>query len=178
MSVEEIKELEKNVGDICIGDYDQKAYTFSVGAITEINKAFDRFKSELEAAKAEITELTAEVEGFRLPLNINEPVYIICRCSDISMYYDNDYEHGTGNIECPFEDQCKYEDCEKEHIQIMETAVTCIYNDFETDDGLKFGVSGVNYGKPHYFISDIGKTVFLTREEAEKAIAEKGGQDE
>ena len=46
-----------------------------------------------------------------------------------------------------------------------------------------FGIGGLTMAEKEYvatisvFLSDIGKNVFLTREEAEKALAERNGKE-
>lgn len=102
-----------------------------------------------------------------LPFDMENPIYVICKCENISMYHDNDYLTGTGAIECPFENQCQFEDCKDEQSQIIETIIECV---FINEDGLQFGLNNINYGHPTYSIQDIGKTVFLTKEEAEAIL--------
>lgn len=103
----------------------------------------------------------------RLPFKFGSVLYVVCKCADISMHHDNDYEHGTGAIECPYESQCCYHECDDEQKQVLETLVECI---FYNDDGLQFGLSDIHFGHPNYSVDDIGKRVFLTRAEAEQAL--------
>lgn len=102
------------------------------------------------------------------PVKAGQTVYIITDCSMIFMYHDNDYFTGTGAIECPFEDACNFTECNDENTQVLETAVHFLLCD---DDGKwYFNCEHINQG---YNFNDIGKSVFLTKEEAEKALAER-----
>ncbi len=101
------------------------------------------------------------------PCKVGDTVYAIADCSRIMMYYDNDYLTGTGAIECPFEDVCEFTECNDENTQVIETCVSHLLFD---DEDCTFGCEHINNS---YNFNDFGKTVFLTREEAEKALAER-----
>ena len=96
------------------------------------------------------------------PCKVGDTVYVITDCSHIMMYYDNDYLTGTGAIECPFEDVCNFTDCNDENTQVLETYV----NFMGCEDGSEwfFCCEHINGVKD---FNEIGKTVFLTKEEAE-----------
>lgn len=121
----------------------------------EVERAFDLLNKEEEGR---IIVPTCKV---------GDTVYVISDCSRIMMHYDNDYFTGTGAIECPYEDACKFTECNDENTQVLETCVSHLLND-EYDDWT-FGCEKINCC---YNFSDIGKTVFLTPEEAEKALKE------
>ena len=104
------------------------------------------------------------------PCKVGDRVYVTVNCSRIMKFYDNDYLTGTGSIECPFENVCKFTECNDENIQVLETCVSYLLCD---DDGWSFGCEHINR---NYYLDDISKTVFLTREEAEQAL--KGGVQE
>ena len=106
------------------------------------------------------------------PCKVGDTVYVITDCSRIIMHCDNDYETGTGAIECPFEDVCKFEECNDINTQALETYVSFLLCD-EYDDWT-FGCEDINSA---FSFSEIGKTVFLTREEAEQALAERSSND-
>lgn len=102
-----------------------------------------------------------------LPCEIGNMVNVITNCCNIYTYNDNDYSTGTGATECPFEDNCNFEECDDTNERIFETTVSSIYNE---GNGwyLAFKDLAVEFN-----ITDIGKTVFLTPEEAEKALKER-----
>ena len=101
------------------------------------------------------------------PCKVGDTVYVITDCSHIMMYYDNDYLTGTGEIECPFEDVCNFTDCNDENTQVLETYV----NFMGCEDGSEwfFRCEHINGVKD---FNEIGKTVFLTKEEAEEKLKE------
>lgn len=105
-----------------------------------------------------------------LPCKVGDTVYVITDCSQIIMHFDNDYETGTGAIECPFEGVCKFEECNDTNTQVLETCVSFMFCD-EYDDWT-FHCENIN--RTFYF-NEIGKTVFLTRGEAEQALKEGAG---
>lgn len=104
------------------------------------------------------------------PCDVGNTVYVTVNCSRIMKFYDNDYLTGTGSIECPFENVCKFTECNDENIQVLETCVSYLLCD---DDGWSFGCEHINR---NYNLDDIGKTVFLTKEEAEQKL--KGGAEQ
>lgn len=104
------------------------------------------------------------------PCKVGDTVYVITDCSKIMMSYDNDYLTGTGAIECPYEDACKFTECNDENTQVLETCVSHLLND--EYDGWTFGCEKINCC---YNFSAIGKIVFLSREEAERAL--EGGEN-
>lgn len=120
-----------------------------------------------EKTISEIAEHLIENGVIVPPCNVGDVVYVITDCSRIMMYHDNDYLTGTGAIECPFENACKFKECNDENTQVIETCVSYLLCD---DDGWMFGCEHIN---KCYNFCDIGKTVFLTREEAEQKL--KGG---
>lgn len=99
------------------------------------------------------------------PCKVGDTVYVITDCSKIIMHYDNDYDTGTGAIECPFVDVCKFEECNDTNTQVFETYVSFLLCD-EYDDWT-FHCEDINRS---FNFEDFGKTVFLTREEAEQAL--------
>ena len=106
-----------------------------------------------------------------LPCRVGDKVYVISRCENISMFFDNDYFNGTGATECPFEDDCMFEDCDNNNIRILETCISAFAID---EDHKKVYVENLFFA---YDFSDFGKTIFLTKEEAEKALKKRGIQE-
>lgn len=103
-----------------------------------------------------------------MPCKVGDTVYVITYCKNILMYRDDDYFKGTGAIECPFENSCDFEECDNSNLRIFETRVVVIH--CEEDFGWTFYCEHLN--KDSAF-SEIGKTVFFTREEAEAVLAER-----
>ena len=102
------------------------------------------------------------------PVKVGQTVYVITDCSRIIMYHDNDYFTGTGAIECPFEFACNFSECNDENTQVLETCVRFLFCDDYGD--WTFELEHINMG---YKFDEIGKTVFLSREDAEKALEER-----
>ena len=106
------------------------------------------------------------------PCKVGDTVYVITDCSHIMMYYDNDYLTGTGAIECPFEDVCDFTECNDDNTQVLETYV----NYMGIEDGSKWYFRCEHINRANDF-NEIGKTVFLTKEEAEQALAERSADN-
>lgn len=101
-----------------------------------------------------------------LPCKVGDTVFVIGKCESVSMYQDNDYFNGTGSIECPFESDCDFEDCNDDYVRIFETRV----DNFLFEEGsIKIYFENLWHS---YEVSEFGKSIFLVREEAEKALKE------
>lgn len=103
----------------------------------------------------------------RLPCKIGTTVYIVTGCENVYMYEDNDYFSGTGAVTCPYEDDCVFEECDDMNVRVFEDVFT----------GYTIDNAGIHYCFEHIcswlFEEDcFGKTVFLTRDEAEAALKE------
>ena len=98
------------------------------------------------------------------PCKVGDKVYIITSCENILMDYCFD---GTGTVVCPFENSCDYEECDGNNLRLFETEVISLYNE---GYGWNLECKHINKSFSQY---DIGETVFLTKEEAEKALAER-----
>ncbi len=101
-----------------------------------------------------------------LPCSLNNPVYVIAKCEDVCIYQERD----TGASICPFEGDCQFDCCEEGQKKIFETAITGFVKDEERDDALHLFLGDMKFD---FTEKDIGKTVFLTREDAEAALAGK-----
>ncbi len=101
-----------------------------------------------------------------LPCSLNNPVYVIAKCEDVYICRERD----TGASICPFEYDCQFDCCEEEQEKIFETAITGFVKDEERDDALHLFLGDMKFD---FTEEDIGKTVFLTREDAEAALAER-----
>ena len=99
------------------------------------------------------------------PCKVGDTVYVITNCENILMHHDNDYFTGTGAIECPFENSCDFEECDDSNLRIFETRVVTIH--CEADFGWTFWCEHIH---KDFMFSEIGETVFITREEAERAL--------
>ena len=108
----------------------------------------------------------AEEQGLlvRLPCKEGDTVYVISHCENVMVHCDDDYETGTGFRECPFENSCEFEDCDDGNKRIFETTCTGFYL---TDGKSDIFFEDLN---AEFYLSDFGKTVFLTLAEAEAAL--------
>lgn len=100
-----------------------------------------------------------------LPCKVGTTVYIVTCCGCVYMYQDRDYFTGTGEVICPYEDDCDFENCDGKNVRVFEDTFT----------GYSIDESGIHYCFDHVngwlFEEDcFGKTVFLTRAEAEAAL--------
>ena len=96
-------------------------------------------------------------------------VWVIERCGNVRMSIDDDYETGTGAVECPFENSCDIEDCGDDHVRIFETTLEDFWYGDQDACHPEVFLAHIGHG---YMRDDFGKTVFLTREEAETALKE------
>ncbi len=103
-----------------------------------------------------------------LPCSMENPVYVIAKCEDVCIYQERD----TGAAICPFENDCQFDCCEEEQEKIFETAITGFIKDEERDGALHLFLGDIKFD---FIEKDIGKTVFLTREDAEAALAAREG---
>lgn len=120
----------------------------------------------------------AEEQGLllRLPCKVGDTVYVICECENISAkldgsLYSSDGSPGTATgYYCPYEDDCPFidfsDDCEmcKNCKAVFEDTVTHILVETEVN----IFTENCNTDGRH------GTDIFLTREEAEKALADMG----
>lgn len=123
---------------------------------------------QLYAELAELQELAqAKAEGrlVVLPCKVGKSVYAIVNCADIIKSCDDDYFTGTGAISCSFEKDCPFEECDDGNRGVFETACKGFWVDDEGRLNVFLDYINANIGP-----LDFGKTVFLTREEAEKAL--------
>lgn len=110
--------------------------------------------------KPAICRTTTEVGNWlKLPCKVGDTVYVRALCDCVCTIYDRE----TGASDCPFENDCEFEECENGNERIFETTISSIFNDgtgWHCDlKGLCFDVSVLAFGN----------TVFLTRKEAEEA---------
>lgn len=97
---------------------------------------------------------------------VGDTVYVITTCEHIAMSYDNDFLTGTGAIECPFDDDCDYDDCEENTTRIFKTKISGIYC-----HGEYWCLEFKNlFDMEYYDTTQIGKTIFFTEKEAQKAL--------
>lgn len=108
-----------------------------------------------------------------LPCKVGDTVWVIASCEDVAKSCDDDYFNGTGEMTCPYGNTCEIEECADDNIRVFETSINCVV--IEEDGKFTFWVDTllISFG-----VSEIGKTVFLTREEAEGALVQEGGQEE
>ena len=104
-----------------------------------------------------------------LPCKVGDTVWVIERCGNVRMSIDDDYETGTGAVECPFENSCDIEDCGDDHVRIFETPLEYVWYGEQNDCHPEVFLAHIGHG---YMRDDFGKTVFLTLDEAETALKE------
>jgi hypothetical protein len=112
--------------------------------------------------------IVAEQDGrlLVLPCKVGDTVCAIADCADILKDCDDDYYTGTGAITCPFEKDCDFEECDDANRRVFETYVRSIYK----DKGEPINIFLDKIVDRQFYPSDFGKTVFLTRAEAEAAL--------
>lgn len=106
-----------------------------------------------------------------LPCRVGDKVYVIATCHDFPPELDGSWETATGYY-CPCElrDNCPHnaDDCESVvNTEAVFTDQITYISECEGRMNFDTGYTGC------YNISDFGKTVFLTREEAERALEER-----
>lgn len=101
-----------------------------------------------------------------LPCKVGDTVYVYNYCDYVCT--SRDWE--TGIEECPFENECEFEECKEGNERLFKTAIDSIWNNGQ---GWEFSVRGLHL---EISINAIGKTVFLTRSEAEEALARMKGE--
>lgn len=104
------------------------------------------------------------------PCKVGDTVYIIGTCKHIQKYFDNDYENGTGEIVCPFEASCHYDECDDKNIQLFKSYIEMI-GIHDEDKVLKFNADGISN---NFTLSDFGEIIFLEKEQAETALKAMG----
>lgn len=128
---------------------------------------------------AELEDLEEQGLLLRLPCVAGQKVYIIATCKDFANFEDYNIYGEEDYFYCPYEigEKCPFEECFDECIGGCENFkdTSTIFEDF-VESIMCYANENVvflsNYGGAgfHYF----GKTIFLTKAEAEAALAEMG----
>lgn len=107
----------------------------------------------------------------QLPCKIGATVYVLTACKNIPTVLDGGYYDATGYY-CPYElyDNCPHTDCDgcdeaADKLAVFEDTVNYIGYD---ETGLMLHCEHTN------ICGSVGEYIFLTREEAEKTLAERG----
>lgn len=161
-----MNEIEKAI------DYFTKGFTQNIWG--EESGKYAKLAIESLQEKQENDILKAEGRLKVFPCVVGQTVFVIEKCENVKMYVDDDYFTGTGCTECPFEDSCDIEDCDDSHIRIFETVVTDLWYGDSNDNRSEVFLQHMGHG---YMYSDFGKTIFLNREDAKKAINERVTMD-
>lgn len=94
------------------------------------------------------------------PIKVGDIVFVRALCECVVTTIDKD----TGCFDCPFEDDCQFEECCNANERIFPATVIAIHNEgrgwWITLKNLCFELQ----------LSDIGKTAFLSQEEAENHL--------
>lgn len=138
----------------------------------EESNCYDQSCGHIEDAIHRLQEYEdLEEQGLliKLPCRIGDNIFIIGKCNDFPDRLDGGYWDATGYY-CPYEDSelCPFSDCEdcnsvKDKLGVFED--TFIGMSIEEDNTYLIFENGV--GK---YLSDFGKTVFTTREDAENKL--------
>ena len=134
---------------------------------------------------AEYEDLEEQGLLLRLPCKVGDTVYVICECETIppqldGTLYGANGEPGTATgYYCPYEENCPHEcfksedyfscDYFKNKEAVFEDEVAAMWCD-------EFGVNIITSNCP--VNSRLGEYVFLTKEEAEQALARMEGEHE
>ncbi len=96
------------------------------------------------------------------PCAVGDTVFVEADCHNV--FYNMDFD--TGQVVCPFVDDCDADDCEKEgdKKRILRTTIKTIYNE---GHGWEYTLNGLNL---LLTTSDFGRTIFSTREALELSI--------
>ena len=151
---------DKDVADLIEGKSDFDGLTEAVNRLAEYEDSGLSPEEVQEIAKAK-----ADGRLVVLPIKVGESVYAIVNCADIIKSCDDDYFTGTGAISCSFEKDCPFEECDDGNRGVFETACKGFWVDDEGRLNVFLDYINANIGP-----LDFGKTVFLTREAAEKAL--------
>ncbi|MGN1155540.1 MAG: hypothetical protein ACI4TK_05145 [Agathobacter sp.] len=136
-------------------------YLFNMPYIGDI-KAQEEYIDKVSIKLGQYEDAEGQGLLLRLPCKVGDTVYVRACCECVSP--SKDFE--TGVSECPFEDECPFDECENGNERLFKTSVMCIWND---GNGWYLSVRGLCIDIP--FI-DFGTSVFLTKEEAEQKLAE------
>ena len=144
----------------------------AASALTTLTEEVDKLRVELESYRAlgpidhlrELVQADQDGQLMVLPCSMEDPVYVIAKCKDVVLYQERD----TGAVDCPFEEDCPFDACEDDQVHVFKTTIPgFIYNE-DRDSELKLFLDNIKFD---FSKKDIGKTVFLTREEAEAALS-------
>lgn len=141
--------------------------------INQLESAYS--KNNMAKIKNLLPELFKQADNgliIELPCKVGDMVYVVAKCESVHVLRDDDYFTGTGAMECPFENQCDFEDCADENKQIFETTITDFWYGKQNGKDIEMFFEHLEITAS---AKDFDKTVFLTRAEAEKALIKKAG---
>lgn len=151
--------------------------------LTERDSNGDVYVKQHDYVKA--SERLAEYEDaeengllLRLPCEIGQTVYVLAECGDIAPMLDGTlYGEGGGagtatGYYCPYD---LYDNCPHTCYECDEAAdKTAVFEDTVT--AISYDEIGLTIYTEYTVSGHIGEYIFLTREEAEKALAERIGK--
>lgn len=137
--------------------------------------------ADLREKLKEYEDLDEQGLLLRLPCKVGDTVYVLSECKNVDLVLDGTMtdcngEPGTATgWYCPYDlnDKCPHFDCEdcedvKNKTAVFEDIVDCIYCD---ETGFAFHCQNTDvYG-------DVGKYIFLTKQEAEQKLKEMNEHD-
>lgn len=138
--------------------------------IQRLQMAYQYNPAEALNMLPELFQAADEGKIVELPCKVGTTVYVIAKCESVHVDRDDDYFTGTGAMECPFEDQCNFEDCDDTNEQIFETTVTDFWYGQQNGKDMEMFLDHLEMTAK---VKDFGKTVFLSREAAEAALKDR-----
>ncbi len=97
--------------------------------------------------------------GVRIAINVGDTVWINTSCEYVCT--QRDYE--TGVIECPFENDCEFEECDNGKERLFKTTIESVFNN---GNGWNIAVNHLAMDIP---INELNRTVFFSEEAAKKS---------
>ncbi|MBO5208049.1 MAG: hypothetical protein J6B68_01755 [Lachnospiraceae bacterium] len=115
---------------------------------------------EIDKLYAEKCKELADIKRQLPPCRVGDTVYLRAFCAYVIAHYDRE----TNTSECPFEDDCEFEECSNCNERLFKTTIDGIFNN---GHGWYMSLAGLSMEIP---VANIGKTVFLTQAEGEEAL--------
>ena len=150
----------------------------TVKNVCDDNSVVENYKLKFLEELREYRNLEQQGLLLRLPCTVGDTVYVICECETIppqldgTLYGENGGPGTATGYYCPYEDTCPHEckeceddfDCDKFKGKpaVFEDSVIAVWHD-------ESGVSIITSNCP--LNSRLGEYIFLTKEEAEAALA-------
>ncbi len=135
--------------DLLVGIYDALDASEAIEMAAKEKNLDARILGAIQLNQRKLTEL---------PCQVGDTVYVKTTCEYVYSHYDQE----TNCFDCPFENDCNFEECEDGNERLFATKVESIFNN---GYGWSCTLKGLSLEIP---VSDFGRTVFLTYEEADE----------